>query len=72
MEEDLCLSVWSKITRVKDEKENREGHEMSLQGHGLRKEPETHRKFGRELFQPVSQKSLKLIPVREGIKVYLL
>lgn len=40
-------------------------------GLGLRKEPETHRKFGIDLFQPV-QKSFKLIPIREGIKVYVL
>lgn len=71
MEEESGLSVWSKITRVKSEKK-REGHETPPRGHGLRKEPVTHRKFGRELFEPVSHKSLKLIPVREGIKVYVL
>ncbi|TNN65834.1 hypothetical protein EYF80_023986 [Liparis tanakae] len=38
--------------------------------YGLGKEPETHQEFVRELFQPVSQKSLKLLSVREGIKVY--
>lgn len=71
MEEESGLSVWSKITRVEGEKK-REGHETPPRGQGLNQEPETHQKFVRELFQPVSHKSLKLIPVREGIKVYVL
>lgn len=33
-------------------------------------QPSTHQVFGRELFQPLSQNSLKLI--REDVKVYVL
>lgn len=42
------------------------------QGLGIGNEPETHRQFRIEPFQPVSQESLKLIPVREGVNVYVL
>lgn len=68
--------VRSRITEeLKAGREGRRGGETprpSSRGLGIRNEPETHQEFRIEPFQPVSQERLKLIPVREGVNVYVL
>lgn len=68
--------VWRRITEElkagSKREEGRLDNSPSPQGLGIGNEPETHRQFGIEPFQPVSQESLKLIPVREVVNVYVL
>lgn len=66
--------VRSRITEeLKAGSKREEGRrDPHTQGLGIGKEPETHREFWIKSFQPVSQESLKLISVREGVNVYVL